>query len=225
MAPKGKGKVKGKISKLKLEGEAKEKVEGSQPSSDLQDRIEAFKKEVMSKGLQDNPDLGLFKKHFNAKHMSHLWELLKRARGKTTMDVKTAWKAIQDMKAGKNQEKLKVLFNKLVLPEGVWQTRMVEMVEKIEKKKESSQGKEYLTKGQLVQQHGWDEAMALIEKGKVIREEDSDGDSIYVRRKKSTKETHSHSASVAITRTLWQWQNTMRTARGVLAVLMVFWLF
>eukprot|EP00969_Alexandrium_andersonii_P137947 6100772-Alexandrium_andersonii.AAC.1 len=82
------------------------------------------------------------------------------------MDVKSAWQAIQEMKAGKNEAKLKVLFNKLVLPEGMWQTRMVEMVEKIEKVKESKKNQEWLTKGQLVQQHGWDEAMEMINSGK-----------------------------------------------------------
>ena len=52
--------------------------------------------------------------------------------------------------------------------------------------------------GQLIQQHGYEEATKKIESGRYRKEEDSDGDSIYMRVNKK----HSKEASRETTQTL-----------------------
>ena len=62
-----------------------------------------------------------------------------------------------------------------------WQSNLLTYVESISFKESKLREEELLTMGQLIQQHGYEEATRKIDSGHFRKGEDSDGDSVYMR--------------------------------------------
>ena len=93
------------------------------------------------------------------------------------------------MKGPSKKAKLQCLLDKVMLGDDGWQANLLTYVESISCKESKLREEEPLTRGQLIQQHGYEEATKKIESGRYRKEEDSDGDSIYMRvNKKHSKE-------------------------------------
>ena len=193
MAPKGAGARA--ADKARCRTDVLSKKSNDSEDGKLQVQVAKFVEHVQEQGIQEKPDMDLFRKFFTPKQMSHLWVMLQRKRQKSDMSIKDAWQAICQLKGTKNEAKLGVLYDLLVRPGQQWQDRLVSYVDKLEHTQKSKKTKESLTKGQLITQHGFEEAMGMIDSCKVVEAEDSGGDTVYECKKRDTSETHARTRS------------------------------
>ena len=95
---------------------------------------------------------------------------------------------------------MEVLSNFLNMPDEAWKDRLVAISVQHSNVKAHTKRKESLTKGQLIQQHGYDEAMDMISRGKFQEAVDSDGDTVYVRSNQRFDHTTTKGTTVTSTR-------------------------
>ena len=119
---------------------------------------------------------------FTQNELSHMYGNLKRDTDKDDNLKKSIVE--QSKQVGRNKVQQDVLSTQLLNP-NEWKTMIVAKTAEIGVEFNEMKTKEKFTRGELEQKHGIMEATRLIEKGKWEREEDSDGDSVYVKVSKS----------------------------------------
>ena len=200
MAPKGKT-VKKPAASDAAARSPQETEDADDGNFALKEKVAKFQEKVKQLGIKDSPDITVLKGFFSKTELSQLWVELKRARGKADVSVREAWNTINQMKNGKTAANNVVLWNQIVMP-SEWQSRMLNFVKRSEKSHEKSAKKEEHPRGQLIQQHGYEEAMDMIERGKVVEQEDSDGDLLYVRQSKAEIASEKKTGTVETKRTV-----------------------
>ena len=102
---------------------------------------------------------------------------------KASAQTKAEWSAVEakPVREGKNELKTNALVLSLAMPEN-WEQAWVSETTKISDVKEKSVRKTKFYKGELEQIHGVAEAADFIARKKYIEEEDSDGDTVYVKK-------------------------------------------
>ena len=147
--------------------------------TDLDERIAGFKKFCSEEG--DASARGEYlKKYFKAAEMKALWDRLKTMRARASGDAKVAWNEIEErnQREGKREEKDNYLAAALTEPER-WQQVVISRsisLTRLDKKGSKSVG---LYMGELIQKHGYQEAMDFIKKGKYKSFKDAQGDVVY----------------------------------------------
>lgn len=103
--------------------------------------------------------------------------------------IQKKWSEIQSMpvRAGQQTSKRQVLCLRLAKPD-VWTQHAVSQVHTFVSRHETEDESVWMSRGELEMKVGQETASEWIERGKVDRAEDSDGDSIY--RKRNKKERH-----------------------------------
>ena len=146
--------------------------------------LEAVLEEFRKKHKKEKPDFPALKKALKPSFLQALWQRLKRERANGDMSLKQAWEAICSMKLGSQKKKQDVLMQYVLKPDQpeAWQGMLMGFSDEISKKATKIVSLKPLTKGQLIQQHGYAEAMDHIQKGKYREITDEDGDTLYVRR-------------------------------------------
>ena len=114
------------------------------------------------------------------------------------MTITQAWASLADMEADQKAVKNEVLM--LFVTGGDWQHKLLTVTQAVAK--ESRWKEEYvpLSRGELIQKLGYDEAVANIEKGKYEEVEDSDGDVKYVKKEKRSSKAVRKTDSISTTR-------------------------
>ncbi|CAK0824591.1 unnamed protein product [Prorocentrum cordatum] len=143
-------------------------------------------------------DPNLFKKIFTKSELSALWGRLKEARKKESMSVQEAWDTLCSLKVGANQKKNDILTEFLLGKP--WQSRLITVVRE-HAKKETFENKQIpLSRGELQQKLGYEEAERKIAAGKFEEVEDSDGEILYIKKEKSFTQAASSATKVSDTR-------------------------
>ena len=123
---------------------------------------------------------------------------LKKARKKADMSIREAWDAICELKTNQTEEKQHVL---LAFCMGrSWKETMIKVSEKYTNKQTKQNTKTEYTKGELIQIHGYDEAMDYIARGKFMKVYDQDGDPFYIKSKKTFTSTAERSNETHLNR-------------------------
>ena len=122
------------------------------------------------------------------------------------MSVKEAWEEIGKMKDGGGVAKKREVLSLFVkdfqsLDSHMWQDRLLEIKEEISMTEEKSIKKSEFTRGELIQQHGFEEAIDMIRKGKFQEAKDRWGDTIYIKSKREYVESAKRTKTVELTRT------------------------
>ena len=120
---------------------------------------------------------------FDAKQMSALWGRLKAARqsaGKDTMNIADAWNDLCKIKTGSQKAKNDVLF--LYIIKGDWQQKLLVMTNTVSRSTAVTEQEKKMSRGELNQLVGEEEAERDIKKGKYIELQDEWGDKIYIKK-------------------------------------------
>ena len=201
MAPKGKiDKKPGKPSPT-VKAKAKQTAKPEDPSdakARLQSKIIAFRKLVETKKIK-SPDMQLIKKHFTHVERISLFQMLKRQIGKEDVSIKEAWEELQKLGAGqgKMEKKNNILFDFLAKSPGKdgkppWTQAILKEKGTITQGKTHTSKTAPLTRGELIQKHGYDETMDFIARGKYKETTDDHGDTLYLKTSAKFEETLSH---------------------------------
>ena len=189
------------------------------PGMTLQQNIEGFRRLIMrqkAKGGGAMPDAKkLLRSWFTDGEMSNLWGKLKRFMAtKAQPQTKEEWASIDAKKAreGKNEAKSSALVLSLAMPEN-WEQTWVSECTKITDVKEKSVRKTKFYRGELEQLHGVAEAADFIARKKYIEEEDSDGDTVYVKKQEQSVDKKIHSTEA-------ETKNQSRTTQDAQTVLL-----
>ena len=143
-------------------------------------------------------DLALLKKTLTKNEMSALWRRLTRRRASSDMTIRQMWDELCDMKVGQQAHKGEVLVA-MALGEN-WRDRLITVTDTISKVEARQVTKTQYTKGELIQQHGRDEAEDFIRRGKYRAVEDADGDTVYIKEKRAIIETASREKTTQLSR-------------------------
>ena len=154
-------------------------------SKDIKPQIEQFRIWCTKQpGLSKDDKMAKMKAHFGHDGMCKLWGVLKTQVKHAKPEVQAQWEQLNATKGDRTIPKGTIKAHVLVdVVDKVedWQENFVaQMKEIVSFKKKSAKG-EWLTKGELVAQKGYDEAMADIRKGKFESREDAWGDTQYRR--------------------------------------------
>jgi len=161
-------------------------------TSELNAKIELFKKNVAELSDATVPNKELFAKYFSGNDISSLWSRLKRDRGQADITVAQAWEHICAMRGNQDKRKLKRLADMMVLKPGELRERLVTEMETIaDNKTVGKQTREY-TKGELINVLGADAALRGIAKGKCKKRLDEWEDEVYTKSTKYADESKSH---------------------------------
>ena len=146
-------------------------------------------------------DDDVLRDHFTQNEMCALWDRLKRARGREDMSVEEAWKAIVKLKTGTvAKSKGSILMDMVCYPGTKWAQSLLKMHESLRSYGRKETLLEEKTEGQLVQEHGYVEAMRFIASGKYVEKLDEDGGRVFVRRSKNVISGREHEAAVNLER-------------------------
>ena len=148
-------------------------------------QIKKFQQHILSmpKQKQTQPDKSLMQSFFDAKQMSALWGRLKAARqsaGKDTMNIADAWNDLCKIKTGSQKAKNDVLF--LYIIKGDWQQKLLVMTNTVSRSTAVTEQEKKMSRGELNQLVGEEEAERDIKKGKYIELQDEWGDKIYIKK-------------------------------------------
>jgi len=154
----------------------------------LDQKVELFRQYFDDKKNVQNRSKYL-KLFFKKDEMSKLWGKLQTAMKKCSAETQKEWDRIKELPAreGKTAAKQHVLALKLCCPED-WEHRLASSSTVAGKRTSHKKTKEKFYRGELDVKHGKDEAEWMIKKGKYKEEEDSDGDTVYVRTNKTEVE-------------------------------------
>ena len=168
----------------------------------LDEKVDAFKKQVAKMGAQQEPKLELLRTFFTPTEMSALWGRLTTQRGKSDMSIKEAWGALCSLPTNSALKKRLVMLDFVIKPPGAWQTTLLTQTDDLTRKDTNSRHNQQYTRGELEVIHGIAEASRLIEAGKFDRAEDSDGDEVFVKRIKSSTSVSSREQTMSFNRSV-----------------------
>ena len=153
----------------------------------FEDRLKQFKEYTkdMDLGKEMEPHLRQF---FHDGEISNWWNKLKREIDKDGGHIKVTWDDIKKMKQGSQEAKREVLCLRLSKPD-VWKTFAVTQMHSLLETKSSEVERRWMCRGELIQKVGAATAEDWICRGKLDKGEDSDGDSIYRFKSKTTRES------------------------------------
>ena len=157
----------------------------------LDEKLAKIQAEVKTwpEGKRTTPDMVMLKQKLTPTELMGLWERLRRARGKKGMNIQEAWTTICKMSVGNTEQKRNVLWTFITGVPDEWQSRMVTIAEEVSKSEKLEKSAIPMSKGELIQALGADEALANIEKGKYDIVLDSDDEELYVKKRKTFTET------------------------------------
>ena len=204
MAPEGKLTIRKPASAGEMvqaeEGDP-EKNRGAGGSRDrATEELDLVLEEFQRKHKKGKPDFKALKEALTPNQKSALWMRLKKERGTADMNIKEAWNTICELKVGGMKKKQDVLLCYAMNPNDstAWQARMMEVALTVSHTKKKTIEKTEFTKGELIQAHGYEEAMEFIDKGKYKAVKDDDGDTVYIK----TKRKFTEEGAIAAKKTL-----------------------
>eukprot|EP00974_Lingulodinium_polyedra_P020626 1996545-Lingulodinium_polyedra.AAC.1 len=132
----------------------------------LDAKLEEFRRQ--HEGAKE-PNMEAVKAFFTGNELKALWGRLSTELAKQDLTVREAWDALvpanPDLGKAKPEHVKKDTLAAFVAFREGWQTRLVRCVESLKKTHKKSSLAEALTRGQLNQQHGEEEANDLISRG------------------------------------------------------------
>eukprot|EP00928_Gymnodinium_smaydae_P061157 TRINITY_DN45311_c0_g1_i1.p1 TRINITY_DN45311_c0_g1~~TRINITY_DN45311_c0_g1_i1.p1 ORF type:complete len:372 (+),score=86.05 TRINITY_DN45311_c0_g1_i1:70-1185(+) len=158
-------------------------------------KVTEFKEQAANAGWDVDKVKKHLRTHFSQAELSQMYGQLARATD-NDKSVQDAVKKNTEIK-GKHEGKRETLALSILHPDA-WKTMLVsKTVELINSNSKSKERRPY-TRGELEQIHGVSEATRLIEKGKFTKDEDSDGDSVYIKTVKTETVTKKKNITGAI---------------------------
>ena len=173
-------------------------------TKDLNVLLQKFQKDYKGKP----PDFAELKNRLTDKQLIAVWMRLKTARnGCKDMSIAEAWETLHALKVGGTKLKQHVLCEFVMDncdPNGVhWRQRLINVKESAQEKETKKEAHIPKTKGQLIKEHGLDEATDFIRRGKYKSFVDKDGDAMYVRVEQSFTKEGSKKKEIEIARHMW----------------------
>ena len=142
----------------------------------------AFGKQLKKHGMNPDDVKDRFNEFFTPGELSQLMVETKR---EGEANAKTS-EIIEKLKKdkGRNKASREILANRLCCPDD-WKQNILSIYQEAKLEYGDKEEEEKLSRGELEQRCGPAEAAVNIQKGKWVRESDSDGDSVYVKTKKT----------------------------------------
>ena len=149
----------------------------------LDEKCKKFSEYVKREKIE-SPSKEVLTKFFSKAEVITLWKRFELARGKESLTVREAWDDL--VKEGRGKSEARRMTTLALFAAGIdggreWANKLMTISEEIRHVRSSGTKKRKLYWGELVTQHGWDEACKFVESGKFKKVLDKDGDECYVK--------------------------------------------